>query len=166
MGFSQSRLFRSGGDLEAISVAPGRLLALPGAPFGSPGRSGGGPGRSRGAPGRSRGAPGGALGALLALLGRSWALPGSVWAPLGTPGRSRRRFWVDFVDFRDDFLVGLGGDLWCALSCTRWRTLPILGSTLRSISRWRTWDSDEGARRAEWCDRCQCDWLAFGDSAR
>ena len=31
--------------------------------------------------------------------------------------------------------------------------------------RWRTWDGDEGARQAEWCDRCLCDWLEFGDSA-
>ena len=35
-----------------------------------------------------------------------------------------------------------------------------------AFARWRTWDGDEGARPAEWCDRCLCDWLAFGDSAR
>ena len=79
-----------GSDFGMISVAPGRLLALPGAPFGSPDDPGGAFGGSLGAPGalpgRSRGLPGSAFGAPW----HSWTHPGSIWAPLGAPGRSRR----------------------------------------------------------------------------
>ena len=98
------------------------------------------------------GDPGGVPSEPESLLERSWALPGGVGAPLGAQGAPGGDSESILVDLRSDFLVGLGGDLWRALSCTRWRTLPILGSTSRSMARWRTWDGDEGARQAEWCD--------------
>ena len=127
--------------ISAKSTFPlrGRLggdFGRPGSPFGAPGRSFWLPRSLRGRPGAPRGAPGALPGApwerfwrSLGALGRSRGAFGHPWGPQGAPGGDSGSI---FVDFRDDFLVGLGGDLWCALSCTRWRTLPILGSTSRS----------------------------------
>ena len=116
------RFFAPRGDLGSILLASGSRLGLPGDLFDPLGRPWGSPGRSPGAPGGLRALPG-------RLLGRSLALLGGAWGGRGVPGRSRRRFGVDFdanlVDIRIDF-SRLGGtmfvdfsDRMCMRSCVR-----------------------------------------------
>ena len=72
----------------------------------------------------------------------------------------QRRFWLVFDRFSDDFLVFLGGDLWCALSCTRWRTLPIFGSTSRSHGGAHGMATKVHDRLSGAIDACSIGWLA------